>query len=191
MSMKDSLIFEKLKNGDESVLVKTYKNYRIEFVAWLTKNYDCKSDEALEIYQNSFLAILENMQNNMLTDFTCSFKTYLFSIGKNKYSEYKRYREIFDTNEGFPLMHYEEYTRDDAVSYEHDLKKIRESLKILGEPCRKILEMFYYQQKTLESICESMSYKNEGTVKNQKYRCLLRLKRIFEQQTANIQIYSR
>jgi hypothetical protein len=50
--------------------------------------------------------------------------------------------------------------------------------------------MFYYHQKTCEEIGTLMEYKNEDTVKNQKRKCMIRLKKIFEQQTENIHIYS-
>jgi len=185
--MKDSHIFEKLKNGDEFILGKVYEKFRIEFVFWLTKKYDCDNDEALDIYQNSFLTFVENIRNGVLTDFTCSIKTYLFSLGRNKYNEHKRYKEKFDSDMAL-LMEFEEHSHEEILNYENDLKKVRDSLKVLGEPCKKILEMYYYQQMPFEAICEAMDYKNEDTVKNQKYRCLQRLKKIYEQQTAKLQI---
>jgi RNA polymerase sigma-70 factor (ECF subfamily) len=191
MTKNNSLIFERLKKEDESVLIKVYESYRDEFISWLVKKYNCDIDEALEVYQNSILAFCENVRNKSKIVYTSTVKTYLFSLGKNKYSEYKRYRDRCDKDKSFPLIECEEnINEEELLKYEDNLKKVQESLVILGEPCKSLLEMFYYHQKTCEEIGTLMEYKNEDTVKNQKRKCMIRLKKIFEQQTENIHIYS-
>lgn len=57
---------------------------------------------------------------------------------------------------------------------------VENSLIQLGEPCRRILELFYYHQKTMDQISELMEYKNKQTVRNLKYKCLIRLRQIFK-----------
>jgi RNA polymerase sigma-70 factor (ECF subfamily) len=185
--MKESLIFEKLKIGDESVLAEVYGNYRDEFVFWMVKKYGCDTDVALEIYQNAILLLCENLRSGSLEIITSSIKTYLFALGKNKYFEFKRYKERFDIDDYSIYANYIENTTDESISrYEDNFKKVKKSIVLLGEPCKSILEMFYYTKMTCEEISTRLNYKNEDTVKNQKYKCLLKLKKIFEQQPEDV-----
>ncbi len=49
----------------------------------------------------------------------------------------------------------------------------------LGEPCRTILEDFFIRGYSMQQITDKMGYTNADNAKNQKYKCLLRLKKIF------------
>ena len=62
-----------------------------------------------------------------------------------------------------------------SESVEHGLDK-------LGEPGRTILELFYYHGKSMEEIAELLHYKNSATVKNLKYKYLIRLRKIVEEE---------
>lgn len=46
------------------------------------------------------------------------------------------------------------------------------------EPCRSLLFAFYVQNKSMEELAEEMNYKNADTVKNVKYKCLQRLRKL-------------
>ncbi|HLG38307.1 MAG TPA: hypothetical protein VI461_01525, partial [Chitinophagaceae bacterium] len=49
----------------------------------------------------------------------------------------------------------------------------------LGEPCKSLLEAYYLQKKNMQEIASSFGYTNAENAKNQKYKCLMRLKKIF------------
>ena len=49
----------------------------------------------------------------------------------------------------------------------------------LGEPCNTIISDFYLYDASMQDICEKFGYTNPDNAKNQKYKCLVRLKRIF------------
>jgi hypothetical protein len=57
-----------------------------------------------------------------------------------------------------------------------------EALKLLGEPCKTIMEDFYMHNKSMQDICERFGYTNADNAKTQKYKCLQRLKKLFFQQ---------
>ena len=128
--MKESLIFEKLKIGDEAVLAEVYRDHRKEFVLWMVKKYGCDTDVALEVYQNAILSLCENLRNGSIDMITSSIKTYLFALGKNKYFEFKRHKERFDANDYFIYVKFVENMPDEAVSaIEESFKKGLTGLK--------------------------------------------------------------
>ena len=55
----------------------------------------------------------------------------------------------------------------------------------LGEPCKSLLEAFYLKKKSMQEIAGSFGYTNSENAKNQKYKCLMRLKKLFFSQYKN------
>ena len=49
----------------------------------------------------------------------------------------------------------------------------------LGEPCKSLLEAYYLQHRNMQEIAVEFGYTNADNAKNQKYKCLMRLKKIF------------
>ena len=45
----------------------------------------------------------------------------------------------------------------------------------MGESCRKILSLFYYENLSMKEIVSQMHYENEQVVRNKKYKCLQQL----------------
>ena len=71
---------------------------------------------------------------------------------------------------------------DEKQQKEMHLKVVQHCLEKLGEPCRTMLELYYYHETGLDSLAEMLHYKNGDTVKNLKSRCLLRLRELVTQE---------
>jgi len=56
----------------------------------------------------------------------------------------------------------------------------------LGEPCKSLLESFYFKNKSMLDIAQDFGYTNAENAKTQKYKCLMRLKKIFFSQYKKI-----
>jgi DNA-directed RNA polymerase specialized sigma subunit len=50
----------------------------------------------------------------------------------------------------------------------------------LGEMCKKILLMFYYENLSMKEILTNLEYENEQVVRNKKYKCLKQLEQMIE-----------
>ena len=48
----------------------------------------------------------------------------------------------------------------------------------LGETCKKILLLYYYENQSMKEILTSLNYENEQVVRNKKYKCLKRLEEL-------------
>ena len=49
----------------------------------------------------------------------------------------------------------------------------------IGEPCKSILEAYYIQKLPMQQIASDFGYTNADNAKTQKYKCLVRLKKLF------------
>ena len=54
-------------------------------------------------------------------------------------------------------------------------KQLNQLLQSLGESCRKMLELFYYENLSMKEISLHFKYENEQVVRNKKYKCLQQL----------------
>ena len=151
---------------------------------WLINN-GASSADAADIFQEAMVVLFGKAQE---PDFrlTCSTGTYLFAISKHLwYKKLQRQnREPAYLIDG--LGGEEDNT---GVVYEDDISVHREreshynqldaALDQIGEPCRSLLKAYYHHDKNMQEIASDFGYTNPDNAKNQKYKCLARLRKLF------------
>ncbi len=179
--MSEDSVILRLKRGDQEALEEIYTKYREGFLHWITNTHQCTRDEAVEIFQYSILTFYENVVEGTFEELkSAGLKTYLYSIGKNKLlSDYRKgmklsLRESLDPDE------YTEFESDVDFIRKQKIDHITKALNELGDPCKRLLELFYFNNLSTDEIAEVMNYKNGNTVKNLKYKCIQRIKKALE-----------
>jgi RNA polymerase sigma factor (sigma-70 family) len=66
---------------------------------------------------------------------------------------------------------------DDLIKNEH-VDSIRNALNRLGEPCKKLLMLYYWEELSMEEIAEELGFANAETAKSKKYQCKEMLKKL-------------
>lgn len=180
MTSDSADLLQRIRNGDEGPLRDIYRTCRRPFVAWITRDFPCTPVEAIEFFQTAVVIFYDNIITGKLTTLDGQVLSYLFAIGRNKAHEWLRHRQRQDFDKSdLVLAHLQEEAPDtDEEDYARQLTTIHQGLEKLGDPCRSLLQNFYYLQWTMRDICERMGYKNEDTVKNVKYKCLQRLQKL-------------
>ena len=77
---------------------------------------------------------------------------------------------------------------EDVEEYEkrdHEFAMMEKAIGSLGEPCKSLIEAFYIQKRNMQDIATQFGYTNADNAKNQKYKCLMRLKKLFFAQYKN------
>ena len=74
----------------------------------------------------------------------------------------------------------EEYEKKDQ-----EFAMMEKAIGSLGEPCKSLIEAFYIQKRNMQDIANQFGYTNADNAKNQKYKCLMRLKKLFFAQYKN------
>jgi RNA polymerase sigma-70 factor (ECF subfamily) len=64
----------------------------------------------------------------------------------------------------------------------------KKALGHLGQPCQQLVELFYYEKKSMEEISARLNYKNADTAKNQKCKCMARLRSLFEKELSSTSV---
>lgn len=174
--------------GDRKMLMSLYEKLRLSFDAFGHLYRDVLEDERLDMFQDSFIILWENIEHGALCTEDgriCAFSAdgkrdvpdltaYFMRIVKNKYRELLRRKgklPVVVTDEGdLP-----DIVAEDTASSRHLL--ICDSFLELPERCRQILTMFYYDEMSLEEILEALG--SDGTyngLKTRKHKCMQSLK---------------
>jgi RNA polymerase sigma factor (sigma-70 family) len=177
----DSEVIIGILNNSDSVLKRLYLAY-FPMVLQLVLNNSGNEDDAKDIYQEAIIVLYNKVKRG---DFELSskLKTYIYSICRRLWL--KRLKQL--NRYGGDIKDFQEYLPvEDEIEKHQDrdmqLNKMEDALKLLGEPCKTIMEDFYMHSKSMQEICERFGYTNADNAKTQKYKCLQRLKKLFFQQ---------
>lgn len=178
---EDNEILQRIKDDDSRVITHVYKKYHDEFLRFVRKGFPQFSTESAEdAFNESFHVLYRNVRVGRLTSLSSSLKTYLFQIGKYKViDEINRSRRT-EGREIITFMPTEEILSLDLFEEKDlEIKKIRllsETVERLLDPCKTLLTLFWYKEKSDKEILELTDYKGTGTVKNQRSRCMKALR---------------
>jgi RNA polymerase sigma factor (sigma-70 family) len=167
-----------LAKNDTRAIETIYKN-NFSMVQSFVLNNNGDYDEARDIFQEAMIVLYENAKSESFV-LTCQIKTYIYSICRrlwlkrlqhlNRYSS-----QVESLEETVPV-------EEDIENQERrnaDFAIMERALGSLGEPCKSLLEAYYLQKKDMTDIAASFGYTNADNAKNQKYKCLMRLKKLF------------
>jgi RNA polymerase sigma factor (sigma-70 family) len=180
----DELILAEIRKSNEAALGELYKTHYPMVVNLICSNSGTEQ-EAKDIYQEAVIAFYERAQQ---PDFvlTCKIKTYLYAVCRRlwlkRLAEKKRFSFTIPETETFGGV---EAEMNAAEEKELSFRRMGDSLYALGEPCRSIIEDFYIHNFSMEIIGEKFGYTSADNAKNQKYKCLQRLKKLFFEKETN------
>jgi len=174
----DELIIAEIRKKNEVALKELYKTHYPMVVHLICSNNGTEQ-EAKDVYQDAMIAFYERVQQ---PDFvlTCKIKTYVYAVCRRlwlkRLTQKKRYHGNIDEAESFLQIEEEIKSIDELES---DYLKMNTAMAGLGEPCVSIIRDFYVNGRSMEDISAKYGYTNADNAKNQKYKCLQRLKKLF------------
>ena len=182
--LSDGEIVQRIRGRDPEGLAILYETFRSEFVHWAVKFTRCDENDAFDYYQATIIIVYDNIHAGKIEELKSSLKTYVFSVGKNLAWQHKRQKTRSQkiNAEYYLEMHMNPSDEQSQLAEENNLDLISNCFSQLGDPCHSLLDMFYYHKKSMEEIALKLNYKNPETAKNQKYKCMERLRKLVEAQ---------
>ena len=181
---QEKALLEGLAANDTNAIETIYRENYAAIQAFIVKN-NGYPDDAMDIFQEAMIVLFEKARSGSFV-LSCQIKTYLYSVCRRlwlkKLQKQNRYNPSIEMiRETVPVedeIEAHEKRNDDFILMENALLKI-------GEPCKSLLEAFYIQKKSMPEIASTFGYTNADNAKTQKYKCLVRLKKIFFAQYKN------
>jgi RNA polymerase sigma factor (sigma-70 family) len=132
--------------------------------------------DADDIFQETVLSFIDVVEKGKFRQ-ESGIRTFLISISKHLwYNEIRRRQRATSREKLYETDKDSEESGVSELIQDREMKKqLGELLGDLGESCRKILELFYYQNLSMKEIVSQMHYENEQVVRNKKYKCLQQL----------------
>ena len=177
-------LLQGLAKNDKNAVETIYKeNYSM--VQALITNNNGTADDARDIFQETMIVLFENASSGSF-ELTCQLKTYIYSVSRRlwlkRLQQLKRFGgDVEKIGEIVPV----EEAIESHEKLNADFEVMERALMNLGEPCKSLLEAYYMQKKNMTDIAGSFGYTNADNAKNQKYKCLMRLKKLFFSQYKN------
>ena len=176
--LNEQALLKGLAQNDSRAVEALYKSH-FSMIQHFVTNNNGSFDDARDIFQEAMITLYEKVQLDNFA-LTCQIKTYLFSICKNLWL--KRLQQMGKYSA--PLS-----AQEETISVEEDLDRFEKkdaafaimdrALNSLGEPCKSLLEGYYLNKKGMQELASQFGYTNADNAKNQKYKCLMRLKKLF------------
>jgi RNA polymerase sigma factor (sigma-70 family) len=174
----DKDLLQGLARNDKKAVETIYReNYTM--VQTLIINNNGSTDDAKDVFQEAMIVLFEKARSGSF-ELNCQIRTYVYSVSRRlwlkRLQQARRFNgEIFTTETVVPV----EDDIEDHAKRDTEFQMMEKAILGLGEPCKSLLEAFYIQKKNMQEIASGFGYTNAENAKTQKYKCLMRLKKIF------------
>lgn len=174
--MTDQEIVEHLKDGNSTVLKHVYVHLEL-IETFVIKNSGSIHD-ARDLFQDAVMVFYKNVVKH---DFVLSsaISTYLYGIARrmwlNQLRDKKKIVDHLDHGEVSSVSAFDFKLENEPGELADRIEGI---VNDMGETCRAILHMFYFQKLSQDQIRDKLSYNSSQVVRQQKYRCLKKIKEI-------------
>ena len=168
------------KNINESIRM-LYKAH-FEQLSWFVINNSGNRQDAEDIFQEVVVAFIDAIQKNKFRG-ESSIKTFLYSMNKHTWlNELKKRGRAMQRE----LKYEKDQEREEAdvtqfIVHREARTQVIEIVDQLGEACKKILLMYYYENLSMKEILEKTDYETEQVIRNKKYKCLKQLEQMLNE----------
>lgn len=181
---KDEKLLNEIKQGNQRIVKELFKEHQASFILFFVKKNVDKST-ALDIYTKAFTIFYFNtIEGKLNPPLESSIKTYLHGIGINLLkqiwsSSQKKKEDDMDLDVAMELT--TDFREDGLFDYYyHEANKnlVRKILQSMDDKCRRILEMSFIKGYSDNAIMHEFDFSNENAVRQQKFRCLNKAKKL-------------
>lgn len=174
----EQALLEGLAASDRKAVETLYQD-NFNMVQTLIINNNGSADDAKDIFQEAMIVLYEKVRSGTF-ELNCQVKTFVYSVSRRlwlkRLQQQNRYSAPGDSMENVVAVE-EDLEQHEQRNAEFDM--MENAINHLGEPCKSLLEAYYLQKKNMQVIAANFGYTNADNAKNQKYKCLMRLKKIF------------
>lgn len=176
----DSELVANLRAGKrmEETIKAIYRNH-FDSLSWYVMNNSGSRQDAEDVFQEVVVAFIDLVQKDKFRG-ESTVKTFLYSLNRHTWlNELKRRGRALAREEKYEKE--QERTAPDTGHLIADREGKAEIMRLmgeLGETCRKILLLYYYENLSMKEILDATEYENEQVVRNKKYKCLKQLEQM-------------
>lgn len=182
---EEQILLKGLAQNEKTAVEAIYRdNYSV--IQSFILNNNGSVEEARDIFQEAMIVLYEKAGSPSFS-LNCQLRTFMYSICRRlwlkRLQQLSKYSTQVDNLE--ETVHVEEEMEDHEKRNE-DFILMENAMAKIGEPCKSLLDAYYIQKKSMQDIAGEFGYTNSDNAKTQKYKCLMRLKKLFFAQYKNV-----
>lgn len=182
--LNEKELLQGLAKNDREAIEAIYRGH-YQMIQGLVMNNNGSAEDAKDIFQETMI-VLYNKVHSPVFELNCQLKTFMYSVARRlwlkKLEQASRFLPAMETTDGMIDVN-EELALHQKRNAEFEMMEA--ALQKIGEPCRSLLEAYYLKNQSMLQLAENFGYTNAENAKTQKYKCLMRLKKIFFTQYKN------
>lgn len=180
-NFEDQQILQRIRENDRTVLGELFLHME-KMVFSYVLTHGGKEADADDILQESIVVL---WQKAVSPEFELSSRlsTYVMAIAKNKWRAESRKKVRSNGELPDDLLDDQEEMLD-RLMQDEQLERIRRGLNSIHADCKRLLTLFYFEERSLKDIAGKMNFANPDVVKSKKYQCKKALEKAVKTQMA-------
>jgi len=166
---RDNRIIERIRDNDRSVLGEIYVKYEKLIFSYIN-SHGGNNDDAADMLQEAIIVLWQNVNSGKF-ELSAQIGTFLVAVAKNKWrKELRKRSKIADD----PLPENKNDEKPDQLEILLSIEEaglLQEAFNLLKPLCKRLLLMFYFEERSLEEITEHLEFSNTNVTKSKKYQC--------------------
>ncbi|HWJ90197.1 MAG TPA: sigma-70 family RNA polymerase sigma factor [Flavisolibacter sp.] len=166
---------------EKEAIMLLYRQF-FDYLSLFVMTNNGTKEDAQDIFQEVVLSFVHIVRQGKFRG-ESSVKTFLYVLNRNTwFNELKRRDRAVERE-----RKYDAVTGDTDLGTEATIEQREASQQLikimdrLGENCKKILLLFYYENLTMKEIVGRLHYENEQVVRNKKYKCMKQLEALIHE----------
>ena len=181
---QDLILLEGIAAGEKTSIEQLYRKYYIMIQSMVLANGGSK-DDAADLFQETVIVLYEKVKSGNFK-LQCLLKTFLYSVARRLWLKKLQQQQRYTSQpEGLEETAPVEDEIENHQKVQNDFNIMESAMNKVGEPCKSLLQAYYLQKKHMNVIAQEFGYTNADNAKTQKYKCLVRLKKLFFAQYKN------
>jgi RNA polymerase sigma factor (sigma-70 family) len=173
----DARILAGIRAGDEGALLELYRANRKPVASLVTRN-NGTADDAEDILQEAIVTLWERVRTGRF-EYSARLSTFLYATARNLWMRrLARARREPAANGANSEMGSGDPDPLELMVEGEEATIVGNALERLGEPCKKLLVLFYWEERTMEEIAAALGFVNADSAKSKKYQCKKALEKL-------------
>lgn len=184
-TQKYSHILENIRSRDERFLKQFYFEQRTPFVSCMINKIACDEEYARELYQKAFTIFYYKVMDGDLSHLFCKPSTFLIAIGKNLHRDVMKKKDSHTLDINTEVVDHSYLPQcETQIEEQHRQHLVRSIFNRMDDSCRDILQLFYFQKFSMESIANELGLGSDTVARKKKSICLKKIRKVFNLQTS-------
>jgi RNA polymerase sigma factor (sigma-70 family) len=161
-------------NDLNAIIHQLYKQYSGMVIAYIISN-QCSQQDGEDVFQEALIAFINLVKSGKFRG-EASLQTTFVAISRNIWLNEQKKRKSLDTRgKLFENARQQEADPASQLLAREVSEQFLTLMSRLGESCKSLLTMVYYENLSNKDILERTHYESEQVIRNKKYKCMKEL----------------